>query len=407
MRSVQATDGEVVCYWNYGQFLDANAGPVIAAWDYVESTGDKGWLKERIEQLEFISDFLARRDTDGLVDAVQSGNLNTLKMPGRSCCWFDCLSGGKDGYSNAIIYRAWRCLADLEDKLGRAEQRRRYTELADKLKAAYVKTLYNRSTGWLAWWKSADGRLHDYASPAVNGLAIEYGLIEPALGGQILARLRAKMEQAGFQRFDLGVPCTLVPVLRGDYLTPGALGGPTREDGTDTFGQYMNGGITAAQTLQFIAAHYVVGEDDKADAMLQAMLGHLAKTGFQSRVGGGIDWNTWNGRACGYEGYLADCFRFLQAVPPQPEPKKITFNVPDPPQPIDCCECGPDRPCKDGKVWTRQHADLRIAEGDLIGDCNNGRELLNLCATRGIDTLLYMGVASNKPLVALRTSVVP
>jgi hypothetical protein len=33
--------------------------------------------------------------------------------------------------------------------------------------------------------------------------------------------------------------------------------------------------------------------------------------------------------------------------------------------------------------------------------------LLNLCATRGIDTLLYMGVASNKPLVALCTSVVP
>ena len=38
---------------------------------------------------------------------------------------------------------------------------------------------------------------------------------------------------------------------------------------------------------------------------------------------------------------------------------------------------------------------LQIAEGDLIGDCNNGRELLNLCAARQIDTLLYMGVASN------------
>ena len=123
-------------------------------------------------------------------------------------------------------------------------------------------------------------------------------------------------------------PARRFPVLRADYLAPGALGGPKREDGTDTFGQYMNRGINAAQTLQFIAAHYVVGEDDKADAMLQAMLGHLAKTGFQSRVGGGIDWNTWDGRACGYEGYLADCFRFLQAVMLREKPLRDRFYRP-------------------------------------------------------------------------------
>jgi hypothetical protein len=64
----------------------------------------------------------------------------------------------------------------------------------------------------------------------------------------------------------------------------------------------MNGGITAAQTRQFITAHYVVGENEKADEMLDKMLGHLVKTGFQSCVGGGIDWNTWDGKACGYEG---------------------------------------------------------------------------------------------------------
>jgi nicotinamidase-related amidase len=85
----------------------------------------------------------------------------------------------------------------------------------------------------------------------------------------------------------------------------------------------------------------------------------------------------------------------MQAVPQRPEPKKIACTAPGPPQPIDCCECEPGQPCKRGAVWTRQHADLKIAEGDLIADCNNGRELWNLCASRGIDTLLYMGVASN------------
>ena len=85
----------------------------------------------------------------------------------------------------------------------------------------------------------------------------------------------------------------------------------------------------------------------------------------------------------------------MQAVPAQPEPNKIGCTAPPPPGPTDFCECGPGRPCKTGGVWTRQHPGLRIAKGDLIGDCNNGRELLNLCAARQIDTLLYMGVASN------------
>ena len=85
----------------------------------------------------------------------------------------------------------------------------------------------------------------------------------------------------------------------------------------------------------------------------------------------------------------------MMAIPAQPEPKTVPFNPPGPPGGRDCCECGPDRPCKSGAVWTRQHPDLKIADGDLIADCNNGRELLSLCQSRGITTLVYMGVASN------------
>jgi nicotinamidase-related amidase len=85
----------------------------------------------------------------------------------------------------------------------------------------------------------------------------------------------------------------------------------------------------------------------------------------------------------------------MQAVPSFPEPKTVAFNPPPPPGPTDICECGPQRPCQARAVWTRQHSDLKIAEQDLIGDCNNGRELMDLCAERGIDTLVYMGVASN------------
>lgn len=319
--------GEVVCYWDFGNFLDANAGPLIAAWDYVEATGDTAWLEQRIERLEFIADFLARRDVDGdgMVEATQSGNRGSLQQPNRSCAWWDALNcGHKDGYTNALIYRAWRCLADLETRLGRREQAERYTVLADGVKAAYFDTLYNADNGWLAWWKSEDGELHDYATPIVNGIAIEYGLLDPAKGREILNRLWKKIEDVGFSRFDLGIPPMLVPVLRADYLLPDAIGCPAREDGTDTFGHYMNGGITAGQTLHFLAAHYAVGMPEKADRVLKAMLERQARGEFQNGVqdaaGKGIDWTDWNGNATGYEGYLADSFRFLQAVLLREEP---------------------------------------------------------------------------------------
>ena len=84
----------------------------------------------------------------------------------------------------------------------------------------------------------------------------------------------------------------------------------------------------------------------------------------------------------------------MQAIPSHPAPPRIVFDPPPAP-PGDNCECGPDRPCVNAAVWSRQHPGLTVAEGDLIADCNNVQELLNLCAERGIDTLIYMGVASN------------
>jgi hypothetical protein len=313
--------GEVIGYWDYRHFLDSNPGILISAWDYVEATGDREWLSNRIDRLEFLSSFVERRDVDndGMVEATQSGNYGTLKQPARSCCWWDALNcGHQDGYTNALIYRAWRCLADLEGQLGRAQQQAHYTQLADRLKAAYAKTLYHPRTGWLAWWKSADGQLHDYATPIVNGLAIDYGLVEPDEGRKILARLWQKMQEVGFRRLDLGLPCTLVPVRKGDYLQPEAIGMPSREDGTDTFQIYMNGGISAGHTLHFIMAHHAVGEPQKGEQLLQAMLGRQTKVGFHNGVrdkgGEGMDWTTWDGRPGGYEGYLSDVFRFMQAV---------------------------------------------------------------------------------------------
>jgi hypothetical protein len=48
-----------------------------------------------------------------------------------------------------------------------------------------------------------------------------------------------------------------------------------------------------------------------------------------------------------------------------------------------------------GQRWTRQHPELVIAAEDMIGDADNAHELWNLCAAKNVDTLVYVGVASN------------
>jgi hypothetical protein len=312
---------EAYGYHDFLNFLDANPNLLICAWDYVEATGDIAWLRKSIGKLEGLAQYLALRDEDqdGLIEATQSGNSGTLWTNNRSSNWFDAMNyGWKDAYSNALIYRAWYCLADLEGRLSRSSQQMHYAGLAEKLKAAYTRELLNPKTGWIVCWKSDDGKLHDYASPIVNGMAISYGLVEPDQGRKILDRLWTKMETAGFRHFDLGIPSTLEPVHRSDYLLPTSNGCPTREDGTDTFQQYHNGGIAAGHSLNFLLANYVVGYNDKADKVLRAMLQRqqqgLFQNGVRGTYPGGAEWTTWDGKTCGYEGYLADTYYFLQAV---------------------------------------------------------------------------------------------
>ena len=125
--------------------------------------------------------------------------------PDRSCNWFDAVNHGwKDAYSNALIYRAWRCLADLESKLHREEKRRRYAELADRLKAAYARVLYNPQTGWIADWRSEDGNLHDYASPVASSMAVEYGLVDLEQGRKMVEKLVGQDADRGLHALRTG-----------------------------------------------------------------------------------------------------------------------------------------------------------------------------------------------------------
>jgi nicotinamidase-related amidase len=67
----------------------------------------------------------------------------------------------------------------------------------------------------------------------------------------------------------------------------------------------------------------------------------------------------------------------------------------DAPLPIDDSDggCDDEKPVKSFKAWTRQHPAIEIAKEDFLSD--NGQEVYNLLAKRGIKNLLVMGVHTN------------
>ncbi len=208
-------------------------------------------------------------------------------------------------------------MAALAKRQDKADDTARYAAAADKLRDAYFKNFYNPATGILAGWKSADGKLHDYYFLPVNGIAIHYGLVPKNEANAIMDKLMAKMKAVGFTRFDLGLPGNLIPVARKDYVDLNRrFGGSDKEDGSDGFQIYENGGATACHAFHTLAALYDLGRRDEADKILFPMLDSFEKGGFEGVGHNGMsnDWKAWDGTPWGYEGFLTDNYYALLAV---------------------------------------------------------------------------------------------
>lgn len=315
------TDGVVPCYHDHIQMFDGVSGTLIGAWNVWQADGDTRWLATRWEVLEKIASFLERNDIDGdgLVESPNSGNEGTFAMEfGSGSSAYDTVnSGHKDAFINIQVYRAWLGLAEMAEALGKPERAAQWRERAEKLRAAFRPCFYNPETGWLGWWRSRDGVLHDYASPWVTGYAVEYRLLSPEEGRPMLEKLWAKIDEVGFARFDLGIPTALLPIKPGDYhYGPGG----DRTVASHPFKHYLNGGCCVSDTFHFLVASYMAGLGDRADRVLAAMLqrqwagAHENGGGFQNGIGGGGEFYTWDGTPCGYEGHLTYSYTFLQAA---------------------------------------------------------------------------------------------
>jgi hypothetical protein len=268
----------------------------------------------------------ADRDGNGLVEYPRSGNFGDRPTAeSRPSNWWDCINfGHEDAYSNALVYRASRMIAQLATRLGHHNEAAALDSFADKLKKAYVPAFFNPSTGILAGWRSADGQLHDYWFTFVQSVAICCGLVEDPLAGEIMDRILFKMDEVGFNRFDLGLPGNLIPISKGDYVfhgdPPEIFGESLLDDGTDGFQYYENGGTTGCWVYYTIEALLKTGKQKEACRILEAMMKAWDDGTFIGFGDEGLsrDWRDWQGGCHGYEGFLAENFLAILSLAGRP-----------------------------------------------------------------------------------------
>lgn len=299
---------------------------VIAAANCVRAGHSDAWLAANYEGIRAWAESMLATDSNGngLTKFCLSGNSGTWgegfpKL--RPANWWDTIGFGyEDAYGNALAYRAFGDMQMLAHKLGKTADGARYRTAAEKLRSAYFDRFFDPATGVLGGWRSADGQLHDYYFLWVNGIAIHYGLVPRAQANSIMDKLLAKMKEVGYDKFNMGLPGNLITVPLKDYVhkTPDArFGGGVRPDNSDGFENYENGGATGDFAFFTLAALYDLGRKTEADQILFPMLEGYGACGFEgsNAQGRSNDWRRWDGTPMGYEGYLADNYYAMLAVP--------------------------------------------------------------------------------------------
>ena len=297
---------------------------LIAACNYVQGAKDWKWARTNYDQLAAWGRriFEMDRDGNGLIEYPSSGNYGDRPTgKRRPANWWDTINfGHEDAYANALAFRAATQFAAVARQVGRKDDGEFFAARAAQLRRAYVPTFLNPATGFLAGWRSADGQLHDYWFTFVSGVAITYGLVDNPDANAILDKLLAQTTAVGFTNFALGLPGNLVPVRKGDYINhdnpPEVFGVPQREDGSDGFQYYENGGATACYAYFTLKALYQLGRKEDARRLFEPMLSSFAAGEYQGFCDDGRskDWRDWRGGCHGYEGFLVDSFLPLLAV---------------------------------------------------------------------------------------------
>ena len=201
----------------------------------------------------------------------------------RPANWWDTVGfGHEDAFSNALTYEALNLVVLVAEMLGKKDDADRYRQLSSKLKGSYYSTFYNPATGVLAGWKSSDGKLHDYYFLMVNSMAIYYDLVPKDKIKEVMMTLWNKMEEVGFTDFTLGLPGNLVPVRKEDYTHHDPRwGGGEKEDGSDAFQRYENGGASLNWSFYTLKAFQKAGLYEQHEKIAEGLLKAIDSGDFQ------------------------------------------------------------------------------------------------------------------------------
>jgi hypothetical protein len=267
--------------------------------------------------------FLARRVRHILANRNQDGFYVCHRLSGNSAsyhtscnAWDTFCFGHADGYSGALAYRALRNAAVLARIAGDDHLAAQSLVAAQQLQAAFVPTLFNPETGWLAGWRSADGALHDHAMHSVTALAAIYGLLTDSQAHEMLSRLEKKRLAARLDDFRYGLAPQFAPVPARDHHAKGGWHRkeiPHREDGADTYGVFTNGGISPVFTGFYLRALSQYGFQDTAERICNQLLASFDEGLFEGCLNG-AECYTLDGMPSGYEGTLAHCYHVLLAI---------------------------------------------------------------------------------------------
>jgi len=304
-------------------YLDTYPSLVISACNYIEGSGDIQWARKYYGSIREWLDRQIRRDRNGngLAEYELSGNSGSWDGVLRPANWWDTVGYGfEDAFSNALTYDALNLFTRIAELTGNTADAEIYRRHAEKLRKSYFNTFYNPRSGVLAGWKSRDGNLHDYHFLVVNSMAVYYGLVPEDKVKPVMLALWNKMQEVGYNDFTLGLPGNLVSVRKEDYTHHDPRwGGGEKEDGSDAFQRYENGGASLNWSFYTLEAYRKAGLTDQYNKISSGIMEGIAKGSFQGTCqGSGMtkDWKTWSGECWGYEGFLCDGYLALLALMP-------------------------------------------------------------------------------------------
>jgi hypothetical protein len=285
------------------EYLMTGAACLLGLADFLAFAGTPDWLHKYRNEIKIQIDQMRARDldNDGLIESpYRTGVSGTGQW---STNWFDVIAfGWKDAFSNAVLFDALEKLARELPRFGATDLAAGLADWAARLKTNYFPTFFNKKTGWLAGWRCAENKLHDYAFLAINGVAISKGLVGEKIARPIMQKLWQEIQRVKLPDPQLGLPGNLWHIPDED-LADIMQGYP--------LGFYQNGGRTHSQTRHFVNALFAVGMREEAEYLLKRLCAGLADGLTFGGNGSGVDWRFWDDRPSGYEGLLTDQFGIL------------------------------------------------------------------------------------------------